>query len=860
MRNRAILLVGLLVLALAVPQALAQVPTGDIDGRVTDADGAILPGVMVKLSGSGLISERGTVTGDTGVYRFPKVPPGDDYVVTYSLTGFQTLVREQIQVSIGRTTTLNVNMELGAFENVVTVTGESPIVDLKSTTLNTNVQEEMLQSVPNARDMWVVLETTPAMVMDRFNVGGSESGQQSGFSAGSGESNNSYNFDGIEITDMAATGAATYLPYDAFQEIQVNTQASTAEISTPGVHLNIVTKSGTNQFHGMAAYYYEDGGWQGDNITDELRERGVEEGDEFIEYNDYSLSLGGPILRDKLTFFAHYSVQEPNIYPIGYYKTDGSRGNDITTLEHYIAKLDWQISNASKLSGSAKWGGKLRPWRNYTTYSLMHEGTLWLQDSETMIPQIHFSTLFSDRAFLDVSYGQMNMDFPLAPDADNQGLIAMREYVSAEPDREPLPDWEYGYHQSMFYYRLYERDRMQANANFSYFLDGWIGGDHELKGGVSWFDFESNTLAYSFGGIRLGFRYGNPYNIELRNYPNLQTYNESSLGLYIQDTATFGNWTINFGLRYDQWEVYLPAQETEDTPWCDRFGDRYEEYCARSFPAQNGLVDLGNVAPRLGVVWDVTGTGSTALKGSYGRYYHNFGNWLASFVNPNGYLTSYWRWYDDNGDDMWQPGEEAEDPYSVSRGASNAIDPNLKQPYTDEFTLSVDHRLTNDLAISAYYTYRVEKDLAEDIDVGKPYSAYTPVTFTDPEIGDYIVYELDEDLVGKPTEYTVTNPGELDGKPFENEYQALTVKLTKRFSNNWMMMGSYTYSKTLGWRFDAADMASSVGDSPNDDLFAYGRPFYDRPHLFKLSGNYAFNFGLNIGAFIRPAPSSPSGG
>jgi hypothetical protein len=857
MRYRAFLPVGILVvLALVATNVQAQVPTGVIDGRVIDADGAVLPGVAVRVSGSALLSERATITGDTGMYRFPKMPLANDYTVTFSLAGFQTLVREEIRVTLGMTTSLNEVLELGAFENVVTVTGESPIVDLKSTTLGVNVQEEMLQTVPNARDMWVVLEETPAMVMDRFNVGGSESGQQSRFAAGSGESQNSYNFDGIEITDMAATGAATYLPYDAFQEIQVSSQSHSAEISTPGVHLNIVTKSGTNQFHGMAAYYFEDGGWQGDNIDQDLIDAGVEEGDEFKEYNDYSLSLGGPIIRDKLTFFIHHSVQEPAVYPIGFYMPDGSRGVDITTLTHYVAKLDWQITNASRLTGNVKWGSKFRPWRNSIAYERQGPGTLKSQDSATSIPQVHFSTLFSDRAFLDASYGQMNMDFPMAPDANNQGGTSMYEYRTTWDDA-PLDDWVYGYNQSYYYYSGYLRDRQQANVNFSYFLDGWIGGDHELKGGLDWFDFTSTTDEYSFGGLRQGYRYGDPYNIRVENHPQHVIYSEQSLGFFIQDTATFGKWTVNFGLRGDQWEVYLPAQQGLDTPHCDHFGGTFPQFCAEDYPAQRDLVNVFNVAPRLGVVWDVTGTGRTALKASFGRYYHNYGNWLANFVNPNSYIYFYTRWEDTNGDNAWQPGEEDPDPYAIYTASANSIDPNLKQPYTDEITISIDHRLTNDLALSAYYTSRKEKDLAEDMDISKPYDVWSPVTFTDPDVGDYTVFNLDEDYVGVPTEWYVTNPAMLDGKPFENSYDAFTVKLTKRFSNNWHMMTSYTYSKTMGWRTDAADMASSVGDSPNDDLYAYGRPFYDRPHLLKLAGSYTFNFGFNIGTFIRYQSGEP---
>jgi hypothetical protein len=852
MRFRGAVLVGTVALfKLVVLNAQAQIPTGAIDGRVTDIDGALLPGVAVRVGGPALLSDRSTVTGATGAFRIPSVPPSDEYTVTFSLAGFQTLVRDEIKVVIGATTTLNIQLELGAFEEVLTVTGDSPVVDVKSTNLGVNVHETMLQTVPNARDIYVVLEETPAMVMDRFNVGGSTSGQQSRFSAGAGPSQTSYNFDGVNITDMAATGAATYFPYDAFQEIQVSSQSHTAEISTPGVHLNIITKSGSNQFHGMGAYYFQNASFQGNNITQDLIDAGVEEGDEFKELNDYSLSLGGPILRDKLTFFIHHSMQEPAIFPIGFTMPDGSRGVNTVTLTHWMAKLDWQISTSSRLAASDSWRSKLRPYRNAQPYELLHPGTLWYQDSETNIPQVHFSHLFSDRAFLDVSYGQLNMDFPIAPDQYNQGLTAMREYRTGPFQAEPLPNWAYGYHQSYYYYNLFERDRRQANASFSYFLDNWIGGDHELKGGLSWFDFESNTLSYSFGGLRLGFRYGLPYNIEVRNYPNKTAYAEQSAGFFIQDTATFGRWTVNFGLRGDAWELYLPEQNTPDTPHCDYFGNRWEQFCARSFPAQRNIVEFFNVAPRLGVVWDLFGNGRTAFKASFGRYYNQIGNWLAEGVNPNAWLTMYIRWYDDNGDNMWQPGEEADDPYSINTAVANSFDPNLKQPYTDELTFSLDQRIIEDLSFSAYVTIRKDKDLMDDIDLGKPYSAYTPVEFIDPEIGPYIVYELDEDLVGTPDQWYLTNPGMLAGRPFENSYEALTLKLTKRFSNNWHMMTSYTYSKTMGWRIDAGNSVTSVGDSPNDDLYAYGRPFYDRPHLFKLSGSYTFPWGMNFGAFVR---------
>ncbi len=840
--------------------AYAQIPTGVIDGQVVDPEGQPLPGVTVTVSGDPLMAARVIYTGPNGNFRAAALPPGF-YTVTSSLTGFNTVAISEIRVTLNMTSTVRVELELATVEETVTVTSEVPVIDMRSTNVGHNMTDELLQNIPNARDVWVVLEEVPGIVMDRFNVGGNKSGQQSRFSSGGGDSQNAYNFDGVDITDMAATGAATYFPYDAFEEVQVSTSAHKAEVAAPGVYLNIVTRSGSNEFHGLQAFYYEGPNLQANNIDDALRAQGVEEGSEFKRYIDFTTSLGGRIVRDKLWFYGTYQRQQPEIYPIGFSRADGSRGVDKTALKHILGKLDFQATDNHKLSYSHHYGVKDRPWRNGSSYSLLGAGTFWHQESGKHIPQAHWNAIWGDRGFSDVSFGMMLMDFPLAPDEDNRGDPSMYEYRSTF-DRIPVnafDAWQRGYNQSYYRYNSYLRDRYQAQGTYSYYQDGWWGS-HDFKVGASWFTFRSNTTEYSFGGTRSGFRNGNPYNVRMENHPQETKYYEDSAGIYFQDTWTVNNnVTLNLGLRWDYWDVYLPEQSSPDSPLCPVVGDEYPNFCARSYAAVPDIVTWGNIAPRVGIIYDLFADGRTALKANFSRYYNQAGNWIANYTNPNGYIYGYWRWSDANGNDVWEPGEQAASPYSLYSSQANLVDPNLRQPYTDEWVFGVDQEVGRNFAVGANFTYRKDKDLAEDMLYTIPFDAYTLRSFEDPRVpgGSFVAYELAEEWVGTVEGWVIENPEFIEGRKFENNYKSFTVRAVKRWTDNWQLLGSYTWSKTLGWRTDAGDAASGVGDNPNANLFAFGRPFYDRPHLFKVSGNYIFPYGVNFGAFFRVQSGEP---
>ncbi len=264
-----------LVLGMATATfANAQVQSGSVSGAVRDAQGGVLPGATVTLAGNG--PSQSFVTTEDGQYRFLNVPPGT-YNLTTTLQGFQTVVREGVVVAVGQSVLLPITLTLATVQETVTVTGESPVIDAKAMGTATNFTQDELSRVPNSRDPWALLRTVPGVSLDRVNIAGNETGQQSSFVAkGSRQGDAVWTMDGVPITDMATNGASpTYFDYDAFDEIQISTGGNDIRQPTGGVGLNFVVKRGSNQFRGTARAYYTGEEIEATNVPDELLARGV---------------------------------------------------------------------------------------------------------------------------------------------------------------------------------------------------------------------------------------------------------------------------------------------------------------------------------------------------------------------------------------------------------------------------------------------------------------------------------------------------------------------------------------------------------------------------------------------------------
>ena len=225
---------ALVALAIATPSS-AQVSTGRIDASIADSTGAVLPGVAVDISGP---QSQSAVTDTQGEAHFLNLAPGT-YTVSAKLTGFGDYLNKNVAVTTGASVPLKISLSVAGVATQVQVTSDTPVVDTKKMGTSTNISVEELQNIPSSRDPWVVLQTVPGIIVDRVNVGGAESGQQSNYQAkGASGGENTWNIDGIAITDMAALGSTpTYYDFDMFQDMQVTTGGADVKSPTPGVML-----------------------------------------------------------------------------------------------------------------------------------------------------------------------------------------------------------------------------------------------------------------------------------------------------------------------------------------------------------------------------------------------------------------------------------------------------------------------------------------------------------------------------------------------------------------------------------------------------------------------------------------------
>ncbi len=382
MTLRKTLVASALLLVLGATGALAQQQTGEIYGRAADNSGAVLPGATVTVAGPALIQPRVAITSETGTYRIPELPIGT-YSVTFELAGFRSLSMQDIRITIGFRAQINAALELSTVQETVTVTGASPLVDTREVGTSSTFDLETMQNIPSARDPWVMLERAPGIFMDRANVGGNQSGQQSGYiSRGSSTGNNKWSVDGVDITDMAATGASPiYYDFDMLEEMQVTTGGADVSQQTGGVGINLVTKSGTDRFKGNARFLVTDDSMQGDNITPELKAQGAGSGAPIQNIRDYGFDVGGPIVKSKLWYWGSYGTQDIKTGVVGFYKnTPECRPNgqplnsrtaetellrscletDLTTLNNYNWKITWVPFSNNRFNFQNTWAEKVR--------------------------------------------------------------------------------------------------------------------------------------------------------------------------------------------------------------------------------------------------------------------------------------------------------------------------------------------------------------------------------------------------------------------------------------------------------------------------------------------------------------------
>jgi hypothetical protein len=670
------LLIAAMAFAAAAPayaQGGGASSTGTIQGRVTDAQGAVLPGVTVTATSAALIVPQTTVTSETGNYRFPAVPPGT-YTVTYELTGFNTVKREGISIALGFTANLNVELALATLQETVTVTGESPVIDTSATRVVQNFKLEQLQSIPNARDMWSLLAVTPAVQMTRIDVGGNRAGTQTGYSAYGFTGQVRVLIEGINTTEGTG-GAGFYFDYSSLEEVFLGTTGQSAEMPNPGVQSQFIAKSGGNQFNGEYYFDWYNGSLQGSNIPTEytvptaFNNSPIRAGSNEIDrYYDTAINAGGPIKRDKVWWFGTYrtqfnAVQQPNFLFDSTFNTK---------LWNPVGKVTYQLNQNHKLIGYYQWGQKFQPNRlPFATAIYQTPGPTFKQDSGSWVWKGEWNGTLSDKLYVEARVGSFGYYFPTLANSDE-------EYFWRDSGTLEI----LGAHRRW----QTDRERNQYTAAGTYFLDTGAGS-HTIKLGgeilreKGWVGFEQGVG----GDIEHIYNNGNSNQVIFRvptatsvgslkdgKNGNITSVSALNVGaLFLNDTWNLGRMTLNAGVRYDRYTGWLPEQQ--QLP----FSLGPVNVPARTFDERD-LYTWNLFAPRVGVIFDVAGDGRTVIKGNYGFFWHNPGVGVGDAANENTSEKAVtYNWTDTNRDRRWQPGEQTTLVSSALAGGIQ-LDPDIK--------------------------------------------------------------------------------------------------------------------------------------------------------------------------------------
>jgi hypothetical protein len=836
---------GVLLMAVAISgSAYAQgggaSSTGTIQGRVADAQGAVLPGVTVTATSSALIQPQTTVTSETGNYRFPAVPPGT-YALTFELAGFNALNRDGVEIRLGFTATVNVELALATLQETVTVSGSSPLIDTTATRTVQNFKLTELQSIPNARDMWALLAVTPAVQMSRIDVGGNRAGTQTGYTAYGFNGQVRVLIEGINTTEGTG-GAGFYFDYSSLEEVFLGTSGQSAEMPNPGVQSQFISKSGGNQFNGEAYLDWYNNSLQGSNIPDEYTAPTAfnnspirEHSNEIDRYYNYSFNVGGPVVNDKIWWFGTYNrqfnaVAQPN------FNFDSTFN---TQLWNAIGKATYQANQKHKIIGYYQWGQKLQPNRlPFATAVYDSPGPTFKQDSGSWVWKGEWNGTLSDKLYVEARFGDFGYYFPTLANSDENYF--WRDSGTLEI---------LGAHRK---WQL-DRDRKQITGAATYFLDA-AHGSHTFKFGgeilkeIGWEGFEQGVG----GNIEHVYNNGVSNQVIFR-FPTATETGRLGLGksgaltsasaldvqsFFLNDTIAMGRLTLNAGARYDRYKSFLPEQQQ----LAATVGPT--TLAARTF-GETDMFTWSGFAPRVGVVFDLTGDGRTVLKGNYGFFWHNPGVGVGSAANPNtpGKNETY-RWTDANGDRRWQPGEHTS-LVSASLEGGVELDPNISQPYTHEASVWVERQLADTLGLRAGFVYKTEDDLIDtSAQPLRGLDAFT-VPFTYVDIGlDGRRGTADDrniQMLGLPSAQADQFPATtiVSNSSEFARFKTVEMSLSRRYSNRWSasLGGAYTMMRNF---------PSAPQRNPNNPG-AEDRSIWN----FKATGSYDAPYGIRLSPVLR---------
>ena len=842
----------LMALLFLCSPAAAQETRGSIEGVIKDASGAILPGVTVEARGLSVGSTATAVTDDAGVYRFPSLPPGR-YTVTAALQGFTTAKSELVELNLGQVLKVDLAMQLSGVSESVQVTAESPLIDVKQSAAGQNIGAEFIDRLPKGRDFTTVVTLAP---------GANNESRSGGISIdGASASENRYFIDGTDTTNLRTGLSGKELLNDFVEQIQVKSSGYAAEFggSTGGV-INVITKSGTNSFHGdFGTYFNNDSLNGGERPTLRLVLTGQNASeyvtlakDDFKRWEPF-FQIGGPIVRDRLWFYGGYTPRMDETGRTVTFRSNSQTGTYTSNedTQYFTGKMTAQVTNSLRAVYSASYD-------NYT-----QDGRLPAKDGSSNVAT-DFAGLGTERPNFSTN-GEV--DYAAG---SNLFLKARGNFLNYDRRDTGIPNdlWltfsgsngvfpgatnvqPNGYNSvltnSASVRDLYQRIGVSADAT----IYANFAGRHAFKTGVQFerirndvfsaeqqphitFNWDASRPTLDGRNVRGTYGY-----YSWRQFGTIGDVHVNNLGFFFQDDwSVTDRLTLNLGIRTEKEDVPSYVEGLEGIKFS--FGDKF--------------------APRAGFAYDVKGDGKWKAYGSYGMFYDimklelprgAFGGdkWIEQYytLDTLDYLS-----IGPNGNFPGTPIESvnfripSNDPSCPECGA---IDPELKPMRQQEFVAGMDHELGPRLSVGARYVHKQLDRAVEDVGVLVP------------GIGE--VFYIANPGEGAATFIIADECPTCPALPeIKRSYDALEFKLNKRFSSNWEANASYTISRLWGNYPGLASSDEVARTAPNvtrlfdsivmafDDSAqpVYGRLNTDRPHQLKLSGYYQLPTRTGIGA------------
>ena len=868
---------------------------GRIIGTVSDDEGIALPGVVVEATSPKMIGKATAITNELGIYRLLSLDPGT-YKITFTLEAFNTIVRDGIIVGLEQTITVNITMSPGTIEEEITIIGRSPLIDVKSTSRGMTLSKDIFQILPKGRNFDTLVTTVPGVYDDEDLLSGISVDGASG-------AENMYYVDGTLTNDLYDGEGGQDVSFDFAEEVQFKASGYAAEYggSVGGV-INVITRSGGNEFHGEIIGYYWGTALEGKRRPEldlDFDDEAYSQYYTYDEFNgrtkDYTLeggfNLGGYIFKDRLWFFGSFMPRYFHRGRVMDFTIQGDPGvkNDYVRTETYYnfaLKLTAQPINNMRVGAS------------FVNNTWKYKGdNAEAQDASSTVDYEQYGytyPIYSGSAYADLTLGNnalfsvrggyyyYNKTDQLAdiPDAPYYAFEQEQPYSYADVGNSDFseipashvhpPGWRSYPRGSLMQTNKVIRTRLNVNADFTYYLN--LGGEHAFKAGAQFVrrhedrdETGQQPIVYlSWGAdpfVAYGVTYSNgPYgwygvrgNDDTGPYGNFFTVNMNSWAFYLQDSWTIADkLTINLGVRTES--EYIPSYTADPI-----------------FAGIEKPVDFpfsSKIAPRLGFIYDVYGDSSLKVFGSFGIFHDVMKLYMGSnALGGNKWKSAYYtldHWdYEQIGVNNNYPGTLMK-VLDFRPPVFDSIDKDM-HPFTQrEISIGAEKSLTENVSASLRVVNKKVLWAIEDCGVVLPEGEY--YYYCNPG-GDFINARYADSIEGGFLE-----PGTPNMPKAKRDYWAVNVALEKRFSNNWLGGFSYTWSSLRG-NFTGLASGDELGrNSPNGERYfdiwhlsfdkninpIDGPLPTDRPHALKAYGSYVFPFGLTVGTIVNAMSGTPT--